>query len=1064
MTVSPASAELTALGDTVRLSAEVRDQRGAVMPSAEVSWSTSDDSVVSVDGSGLATARGNGSATITAASGSASGTAAMTVAQAAASVSVSPPADTLVVGDTVRLSAAAADANGYPVAVPAFAWTSSDASVAAVDSTGLVTGVGEGAATITAVAGSAGGTAAITVERAAPVPAAVTVAPMSAELTALGGTVLLSAEVRDQYGAAMPAAAVTWSTSDRSVAAVDASGLVTAAGNGTATITAASGSASGTAAVTVAQAAASVSVSPPADTLVVGDTVRLSAVAADARGHPVAVAGFAWTSSDASVAVVDSTGLVTGVGEGAATISAAVGSASGGAAITVEPPSPVPASITVRPESIAFTALGDSVDLVAEVRDQNGHLMPNESVTWFDLDGRVATIRATGTQTGRATATGAGHAVMVARAGDHGATFEVSVRQALASVDLWVETVQTMLPGASVRAAGRVRDRNRYGIPDVPIIFRVEEGGGAVEPDSAITDAQGRSEVSWTMGASATQVLSVTADTLSDRFSSSLCNPLVLGTALPLGEPRVVDSLDSACGVSVEAPEAGTYYRATLVSTADDGAPDHVALTVLVDGQSAGGPAVSVAPVAGLSVPNIRTDPRADARERDRSVFSWMARPDGPRPLPDLAGTPAGRPEDPPATHTFTWGRPGTVEDNCTVGRTFGGVLLAHNEDIAIYADASLSSPISPADAQVVADMYEKFGAPTIRTYFGGVGDVDGNGRVLVLVQEVPGGWGFVWAGNLFSREDCPASNQAELIYIDERLVRSHVIANAPRTVIHEAKHVSSHHQNLRRAEEAGRDFLDTQHPTWIEEGTAEIAAEVAARLAWESIGGPAPNATVRGSDVRGPHGHALHMWTPEVIAVKDVLEAYGVVIATQPNSITHGNPYGAGWGFFRFLGDWIGGAGRSRFGDAALFARLNDAATPLGIDGIREVTGRTFEELVVEYAQAVSLAGTGVPEIAGVPRFSTYDMTGLNGRPFRSYVLTSSRFPYPVTLVGWGHGAPLWRSLAEPTTIAGLIGPNGFRVHDFRAESAGDKALLRVTGPRHVRLIVTRLPDQMGR
>ena len=51
----------------------------------------------------------------------------------------------------------------------------------------------------------------------------------------------------------MAGTAVAWATSDASVAAVDASGLVTAVANGAATITATSGSTSGTAVVTVAQ-------------------------------------------------------------------------------------------------------------------------------------------------------------------------------------------------------------------------------------------------------------------------------------------------------------------------------------------------------------------------------------------------------------------------------------------------------------------------------------------------------------------------------------------------------------------------------------------------------------------------------------------------------------------------------------------------------------------------------------------------------------------------------------------------------------------------------------------
>ena len=81
------------------------------------------------------------------------------------------------------------------------------------------------------------------------------VTPATAELTALGETVRLAADVRDQNGQAMEGAAVTWSSGNPSVATVDATGLVTATGNGTATITATSGSASGSATVKVNQSA-----------------------------------------------------------------------------------------------------------------------------------------------------------------------------------------------------------------------------------------------------------------------------------------------------------------------------------------------------------------------------------------------------------------------------------------------------------------------------------------------------------------------------------------------------------------------------------------------------------------------------------------------------------------------------------------------------------------------------------------------------------------------------------------------------------------------------------------
>ena len=85
VTVSPATAELTVLGETVQLTATVRDQNGQVMSGATVTWSSSDARVATVDTDGLVTAAGNGTATITTTAGSASGSAAVAVSAVAVS-------------------------------------------------------------------------------------------------------------------------------------------------------------------------------------------------------------------------------------------------------------------------------------------------------------------------------------------------------------------------------------------------------------------------------------------------------------------------------------------------------------------------------------------------------------------------------------------------------------------------------------------------------------------------------------------------------------------------------------------------------------------------------------------------------------------------------------------------------------------------------------------------------------------------------------------------------------------------------------------------------------------
>ena len=169
-------------------------------------------------------------------------------------------------------------------------------------------------------------------------PTTVTVSPATAELASLGSTVQLSAEVRDQNGNVMAGAAVAWSSGGVAVATVSATGLVTAVDNGTTMVTATAGSASGSATVTVAQQVSAITLTPTADTIARGDTLRVVAEVFDGNDHRIDGAVFTWTTSDESVVRVDGAGLVTGVGEGTATITAMLADVHGSSVIGVENP------------------------------------------------------------------------------------------------------------------------------------------------------------------------------------------------------------------------------------------------------------------------------------------------------------------------------------------------------------------------------------------------------------------------------------------------------------------------------------------------------------------------------------------------------------------------------------------------------------------------------------------------------------------------------------------------------------------------------------------------------
>lgn len=171
----------------------------------------------------------------------------------------------------------------------------------------------------------------------APVPvASVEITPSLASVPE-GGALQLAATPRDASGNPLNGRAVTWESRNAAVATVDAGGLVTAISLGTATITATSEAVTGTATVTVIVPVAKVEITPSVASIEIGATVQLAATPQDADGNPLTDRAVTWSSSALSVATINTTGLVTGVGEGSATISATSEGRSGTATVTVLP-------------------------------------------------------------------------------------------------------------------------------------------------------------------------------------------------------------------------------------------------------------------------------------------------------------------------------------------------------------------------------------------------------------------------------------------------------------------------------------------------------------------------------------------------------------------------------------------------------------------------------------------------------------------------------------------------------------------------------------------------------
>ncbi|WP_419933684.1 Ig-like domain-containing protein [Candidatus Palauibacter sp.] len=520
--------------------------------------------MATVDGNGLVTAAGAGTATIRASAGSLAATAEVTVEQRPVEVRVSPATATLTaVGDTIRLSAEALDANGHPAPGLELSWSTTDEAVATVDGNGLVTAAGAGTATVIALAGSLAGTAEVTVEQRA---VESRVLPAADTLHALGDTLRLSAEALDATGHPVPGVNFTWASDDGAVATVDGNGLVSAVGAGTATIRASAGSLAATAEVTVEQRATRVRVSPDTATLTaVGDTVRLTAEAFDRNDHPAPAAEFTWTSRDDAVATVDEDGLVTAVALGRTVVRAETGSGAADAAlVTVDPF--VPIRIDVSPDSVEFTALGDTARFTAQVLDQ--HEQPLDvAVEWTSGDPEVVSIDSTGL----ATAVGRGETRVLATAGHAWGNAKVRVTPPGPPTTVTVTpTVVTMAPGDRVEL--RIDLESEQHIPTSTV-----GPGISSDPDVAISPycfyvqalSVGRAtiscEVSWETGSDSVRV----EVTVTDRVHSIALS--IEGDTLDIGDSLRVTAVARDVNGTVLSDVRPQWTRRGGVSLSEDG-------------------------------------------------------------------------------------------------------------------------------------------------------------------------------------------------------------------------------------------------------------------------------------------------------------------------------------------------------------------------------------------------------------------------------------------------------------------------------------------------------------
>lgn len=370
-----------------------------------ITWSTSDSSVATVSSDGTVTAVKNGTATVTAKCGDLSAQTKVTVINPLKAITITGTTHSIKKGQTTQLGLTydPADTTDSVAAT----WTSSNTSVATVSKTGLVTALKDGSTTIKATVGNVSSTYDIAVKE-------VKLTEIKMEEKALihkGDTKALTVEYTPAD--TTDDKTVAWSSSDSTVASVDNNGIVTAVKPGSAVITAKVGNYQATCAVTVDAPLKEIVPEKAIIDMVKKQTANIaySVVPADTTDSK----DVTFTSSDETVAKVNSDGKVTAKKAGQATVT--ITGANGIKATVTVNVSEIPVNEVVLSAQDEIIEAGAKKVITATLKPEN-NTDDNQGVTWTTSDEKIAKVIVDNEDSHKATIEGvaAGLAVITATA------------------------------------------------------------------------------------------------------------------------------------------------------------------------------------------------------------------------------------------------------------------------------------------------------------------------------------------------------------------------------------------------------------------------------------------------------------------------------------------------------------------------------------------------------------------------------------------------------------------------------------------------------------------------
>ncbi len=370
------------VGDDYRLTAVIAPSNAT---NQNVSWSSSNEGVVTVDASGMVHAVASGSATIIAQTedGGYIDMTNVTVLQPVTTITLSKSEISVKKGTEFWLNATILPETADNKKVT---WSSSDTTLATVDQDGKVTTLAVGTVTIACVSQDNGTAAYCIVDITEPVTG-LTLNTYYQEM--VSGTKFVIVPTVLPIDA--PNKSVTYTSSDTEIATVDSNGIVTALKGGDCEIivTTVESNLSAKCTIKVKEYVTSVEISGNPTNLNVNKTVALSvAVGSESASNKNVI----WSSSNTSLATVDQSGKVTGVKPGNVVITATAADGSGVSdSVVIRVINPV-TSISLDHTKVTIY-VGDTIGISATVNPANASI---KGLTWTSDDETIAKVYSDG--------------------------------------------------------------------------------------------------------------------------------------------------------------------------------------------------------------------------------------------------------------------------------------------------------------------------------------------------------------------------------------------------------------------------------------------------------------------------------------------------------------------------------------------------------------------------------------------------------------------------------------------------------------------------------------------